>query len=72
MLKIYDKLDDIPESLREHYHKRADGKFEPDVEGINSIGGLLAKRDEVGQDPVWINVSASTGDLKVIAPVRLH
>lgn len=47
MLKIYDKREDVPETLLEHYNKRGDGKFEPSVEGINSIGGLLAKRDEL-------------------------
>jgi len=47
MLKIYDSKDQIPEGMVEHYERRSDGKYEPQVEGINSIGGLLAKRDEL-------------------------
>lgn len=47
MLKIYDNQLDVPAEMKEHYHKRADGKFEPQVEGITSIGGLLNKRDEL-------------------------
>ncbi|MEO5859170.1 MAG: hypothetical protein ABIR33_09505 [Pyrinomonadaceae bacterium] len=47
MLKIYDSKDQIPEALLEHYNRRADGKYEPIVEGINSIGGLIEKRDEL-------------------------
>lgn len=51
MLKIYDKQSDVPEDEKEffdkHYKKRADGKWEPDIEGINSIGGVLTKRDEL-------------------------
>ncbi len=47
MLKIYDAKGEIPETVQEHYTKRADGKYEPQVEGINSIGGLLDKRDEL-------------------------
>lgn len=47
MLKIYDAKSDIPEGLAEHYERRSDGKYEPKVEGINSIGGLIAKRDEL-------------------------
>ncbi len=47
MLKIYDQQTDVPDEMKEHYHKRADGKFEPSVEGITSIGGLLNKRDEL-------------------------
>lgn len=31
MLKAYDKLEDVPEPLREHYSKRDDGKYHPDV-----------------------------------------
>ncbi|MCA1589169.1 MAG: hypothetical protein LC730_06215 [Acidobacteria bacterium] len=47
MLSIYDSKDQIPEGLVEHYTKRSDGKYEPQVEGINSIGGIIAKRDEL-------------------------
>jgi hypothetical protein len=47
MLKIYDAKDQIPEGLVEHYERRSDGKYEPKIEGINSIGGLVAKRDEL-------------------------
>lgn len=47
MLKIYDKREDVPEEFLEHYLKRSDGKYEPQVEGINSILGLLSKRDEL-------------------------
>lgn len=47
MLKIYDKREEIPETVIEHYTKRSDGKYEPQVEGINSVGALLAKRDEL-------------------------
>lgn len=51
MLKIYDKQSDVPEEEKEffdkHYKKRADGKWEPDIEGINSIQGVLTKRDEL-------------------------
>lgn len=47
MLKIYDDKADVPEAFAEHYSKRSDGKYEPQVEGINSIGALLAKRDEL-------------------------
>jgi hypothetical protein len=47
MLKIYDQKSDIPEALAEHYTRRSDGKYEPQIEGINSLGGLLAKRDEL-------------------------
>lgn len=47
MLKIYDKKEDVPEEFLEHYAKRSDGKYEPQVEGINSIFGLLTKRDEL-------------------------
>lgn len=31
MLKIYDKLDDVPEGLREHYKQAANGKFVADL-----------------------------------------
>lgn len=47
MLKIYETREQIPEGLVEHYAKRSDGKFEPQIEGINSLGGLLTKRDEL-------------------------
>lgn len=47
MLKIYDNKADIPDALTEFYSRRSDGKYEPQIEGINSIGGLLAKRDEL-------------------------
>jgi hypothetical protein len=48
MLKIYDSKDQVPEALADHYSRRSsDGKYEPQVEGINSIAGLLAKRDEL-------------------------
>lgn len=47
MLKIYDAKDQIPEGLVEHYERRSDGKYEPKIEGINSVGGLIAKRDEL-------------------------
>lgn len=47
MLKIYDSKDQVPEAVLEHYNKRSDGKWEPEVEGINSIGALLSKRDEL-------------------------
>jgi hypothetical protein len=47
MLKIYDAKSDIPEGLAEHYERRSDGKYEPKIEGINSLGGLIAKRDEL-------------------------
>lgn len=47
MLKIYDSKDQVPEALAEHYTRRTDGKYEPQIEGVNSLGGLLAKRDEL-------------------------
>lgn len=47
MLKIYDAKDQIPEGLVEHYERRSDGKYEPKIEGINSVGGLITKRDEL-------------------------
>lgn len=47
MLHIYDTEQEIPEAVREHYVRRSDGKWEPQIEGINSVGGLLAKRDEL-------------------------
>jgi hypothetical protein len=48
MLKIYDNKADIPEALVEFYHKaEKSGKYEPKVEGVNSISGLIAKRDEL-------------------------
>jgi hypothetical protein len=47
MLKIYDNKADVPEAIIEHYSKRSDGKWEPQIEGINSVGGLLTKRDEL-------------------------
>jgi hypothetical protein len=47
MLKIYDSKDQVPESLTEHYARRSDGKYEPQIEGINSLGGLVSKRDEL-------------------------
>lgn len=47
MLRIYDSKTDIPETLTEFYSRRSDGKYEPQIEGINSLGGLIAKRDEL-------------------------
>lgn len=47
MLKIYENKEQIPEALLEYYAKRSDGRYEPQVEGINSILGLTAKRDEL-------------------------
>lgn len=48
MLKIYDNKADIPEALAEYYQKsETSGKYEPKVEGINSVSGLVAKRDEL-------------------------
>ncbi|HEY0659599.1 MAG TPA: hypothetical protein VGD05_14080 [Pyrinomonadaceae bacterium] len=50
MLKIYERLDDVPEELREHYGKRTDGKYEPQIENINSIGGILNKNTELADE----------------------
>ena len=48
MLKIYDNKADIPEALVEYYQKsEKSGKYEPKIEGINSVSGLIAKRDEL-------------------------
>lgn len=47
MLKIYDAKDQIPEEWVEHYERNSDGKYEPKIEGINSVSGLLAKRNEL-------------------------
>lgn len=48
MLKIYDNKADIPEALVEFYQKaEKSGKYEPKIEGVNSISGLIAKRDEL-------------------------
>lgn len=46
-LPIYDDKSQIPDDLKEHYVKRSDGKYEPEVEGITSLSGLLAKKDEL-------------------------
>lgn len=46
-LPIYDNKTDIPAELAEHYVKRSDGKYEPEIEGITSLSGLLAKKDEL-------------------------
>jgi len=47
MLKIHDRLEDVPEDLREHYGKRSDGKYEPQIENVNSVLGLLNKNVEL-------------------------
>jgi hypothetical protein len=48
MLRIYDNKADIPEALVEYYAKaEKSGKYEPKIEGVNSISGLIAKRDEL-------------------------
>jgi hypothetical protein len=31
MLRVYDKTEDIPEALREHYSRREDGKYHADI-----------------------------------------
>lgn len=72
MLKIYDTKDSIPESLLEHYVQRTtDNKWEPKVEGINSIGGLIAKRDEllekVKEIPVLKQKVADIESLEVLS-----
>lgn len=46
-LKIYNSDPEIPTELKEHYTRRADGKYEPVVEGVNSISGVLAKNSEL-------------------------
>jgi hypothetical protein len=46
-LPIVKSLNDVEESLREHYVKRGDGQFEPEVEGYTSLSGLLAKKEEL-------------------------
>jgi len=46
-LQIYNSKTDIPAELQEHYVKRSDGKYEPEVEGYTSLSGLLAKKEEL-------------------------
>lgn len=44
--KVYDKQEDAPEGVRDHYTLK-DGKYHLSVEGIDSLSGLVEKRDEL-------------------------
>jgi hypothetical protein len=46
MLKIYSSESDVPTELKDHYAE-VNGKWEPKLEGVTSLSGLLAKRDEL-------------------------
>lgn len=46
-LKTFNAEGDVPPELKPFYAANASGKWEPQFEGVDSISGLVAKRDEL-------------------------